>query len=490
TRHLSFRSSKDLDRIPLGDSDHHDKDTGKQILISYVRAEAADHALNLKQELARLGYSVYLDVHEIRSGVDWQDSLNYAVSNCEIFVPLVTSRYGETQWTNREIKLADVLGKYIIPVNFLDDWPPRCLAIQFSTVQYINWSPQGVKNPSSDPSAILRTVAIKIKERINKAKDQDTQSDLTRKPSLVKRRTVVKSCAMVEESNDQAITTDREGRPLIVGEEMRRWLKTQNYEVWITTDMKILHQKEAASKEKLQEFQDKADDAGVVIVMLSTEFVQSKSCLQQLYYCEQRKRLVAVKLHDIALSGWTEILLGTTAIKLNDDKDGWGCLQRELKRNLDLTARISPKQEITEARLNCAVRRNFVPYLYNHAFNDFSVFSNAIIDNKILFCFSAVGNKLCELPDVTIVTGGFFGVEYLVGKAFHEAACRNMRSNKVWHILPEKDSQDRTSEAAQNTDGSFQIVDYGQTYFCGESIEDKDSLVARAFHICLVILGL
>lgn len=42
-------------------------------------------------------------MHEIKSGVDWQDALNNAVSNCEVFVPLVTPRYGETQWTNREV---------------------------------------------------------------------------------------------------------------------------------------------------------------------------------------------------------------------------------------------------------------------------------------------------------------------------------------------------------------------------------------------------
>ena len=36
-----------------------------------------------------------------------------------------------------QVKLADVLGKYILPVNFLPDWPPRCLAIQFATTQYV-----------------------------------------------------------------------------------------------------------------------------------------------------------------------------------------------------------------------------------------------------------------------------------------------------------------------------------------------------------------
>ena len=44
------------------------------------------------------------DVHEIKYGVDWQDSLNMAVSQCDVFIPLVTPRYGETQWTNREVK--------------------------------------------------------------------------------------------------------------------------------------------------------------------------------------------------------------------------------------------------------------------------------------------------------------------------------------------------------------------------------------------------
>jgi len=43
------------------------------------------------------------DVHEIKFGADWQDALNIAVSNCQVFVPLVTPRYGETLWTNREV---------------------------------------------------------------------------------------------------------------------------------------------------------------------------------------------------------------------------------------------------------------------------------------------------------------------------------------------------------------------------------------------------
>lgn len=55
-------------------------------------------------------------------GDDWQDSLNEAVNACEVFIPLITPMYGKTRWTNREVKLADMLNKIIIPVNFLEKW--------------------------------------------------------------------------------------------------------------------------------------------------------------------------------------------------------------------------------------------------------------------------------------------------------------------------------------------------------------------------------
>lgn len=83
------------------------KSLAHPIMLSYARQEAAQHALDLKIELERLGYSAYLDVHEITSGADWQDSLNYAVNNCVVFVPLVTPMYGNTQWTNREVSNFD-----------------------------------------------------------------------------------------------------------------------------------------------------------------------------------------------------------------------------------------------------------------------------------------------------------------------------------------------------------------------------------------------
>lgn len=60
---MSFSSSKDATRpsdlsLPVTSQDATEQ--GKPLLISYVRAEAFEHALNLKRCLTDLGFSVYL----------------------------------------------------------------------------------------------------------------------------------------------------------------------------------------------------------------------------------------------------------------------------------------------------------------------------------------------------------------------------------------------------------------------------------------------
>ena len=68
-----------------------------EILLSYVHREASDEAMALREALQVAGYRVFLDVECIRGGSDWQDVLNDAVSNCSVFVPLITQQYGQVE---------------------------------------------------------------------------------------------------------------------------------------------------------------------------------------------------------------------------------------------------------------------------------------------------------------------------------------------------------------------------------------------------------
>lgn len=78
-------------------------DSRKEIVISYARSEADEHAKKLKEELEALGARVFLDQDDIVPGDDWQNKLNDAIQSCMIFVPLVTARYGNTTYTNKEV---------------------------------------------------------------------------------------------------------------------------------------------------------------------------------------------------------------------------------------------------------------------------------------------------------------------------------------------------------------------------------------------------
>ncbi|XP_071090137.1 uncharacterized protein [Haliotis cracherodii] len=529
-RQLSFRTTKDTDRqssVDVTEVTDTSPDT-KQLLISYVRAEAADHALKLKEELSVLGFSVYLDVHEIKSGVDWQDSLNDAVSNCEVFVPLVTPRYGETQWTNREVKLADVLGKYILPVNFLATWPPRCLAIQFATTQYICWkSPAQIQtelelgkgSQATDIRVWDRRCIEKTAGQIGERLEQLRQGVMNRVPSLSRRKTLMKTFAgKLPEgvlSMDESVNGEKALVVICVhpaqtafGEDLRQLLEGAGLGVWCTatgerdtagseSDTLPLSQDNIGSQElnnnlltlspSNQTFQEFADRAAVVIVILSEAFSRSRTCQQQVFYCEHRKRVIPVKFEEFRMPGWMSMLIGTNSFEDVQQVNYRQTLLTRVQRCTDPSSCNTLREEFDEVRLTRTVNhikgrvgRTSCVYISGS-----TKFYNTITE---AVCGS-IGSELAQLPNITMATGGFFGVGETVSRTFYEENQKLWKKNSVWHVLPERDGQDRSQQANQNPDLTFSVVPFGKTIFCGDSVRERESIVARTFDVCILIEG-
>ncbi|XP_076461074.1 uncharacterized protein LOC143293748 [Babylonia areolata] len=562
-KQLSFRSGKDIDRqrnsgstlstagsvvsttcaptTTASDQNSAQKDR-KQLLISYVRAEAADYALQLKIKLAELGYSVYLDVHEISVGVDWQDSLNFAVSNCEVFIPLVTARYGETLWTNREVKLADVLGKYILPVNFLSDWPPRCLAIQFATTQYVVPGHPHVKSLVNGSSAGCKTsnqaanwsdgdvklTASEISQRLKVL--NKTGATLLSIPSLVRMKTLrktfvgklpaVKSFASEAEGDIPPSNT----RPLIViclhptqaafGQEVKLWLENKSYTVWLSSeddypvveaaalppaDLSEAEQQAngedktavngAEGGDQIAPFQSVADRAAVVVVILSQNFAHSHTCKQQLFYCEQRKPLIPVHFEDFTMPGWLSMLIGTESTEsrhIKQDNYKQTILAR-LQRVIHSATRNNLEQLGNEAKLSHAV-----DYIRKTVQTDSCLYiagSTNFYNPKSEEICRSIGKHLAQLEGLSMATGGFYGVGETVSQAYHEETQRLWKRQDVWHILPDRDAKDWRKQANQNSDGTFAVASFGKTLFCGDSVRQRESIVGRCFEICILIEG-
>ncbi|BFZ01270.1 hypothetical protein BsWGS_04309 [Bradybaena similaris] len=545
---LSFTSSKDIDHQSSDNSVTGNPivSNSKQLLISYVSAEAAEHAVNLKRRLTRLGYSVFLDVHEIKSGVDWQDALNYAVSNCEVFIPLVTPRYGETQWTNREVKLADVLGKPILPVSFLDEWPPKCLAIQFATTQFIWWkSPENIslelaagngeeaRNIRIWKDKYIEIAALEIEKRLKIMKSAKVS-----KPALKRMKTLVKTFAgrLPATISPELTRQDSEETPgpqIVVcvhpceasyGFQLKDWLEEAGYSVWTlpvlssftefgSTDL-IAVSKEASHKaeagdnkentteivqtdeaetpikitaDQVNEFQEVVDRATVVIIVLSKAFTESWICRQQVYYCEHRKQILPIVYEEFRVPCWLKMLIRTKKLLSVNKSSFYQILLMQVKRALDPTAKNCLETDSLEANKTLAV-----DYLKRSLDVRYCVYvsgATKFSDTRSEAVCRSIGTHLAQLGNVAVVTGGCYGTSEHVGRTFHEECKKRSMKSKVWHILPEQDSQDMSERYNQSSDGTFALKDFGQTLFCGNSVWEKEAIVGRCFQICLLIEG-
>ncbi|XP_065828687.1 uncharacterized protein [Oscarella lobularis] len=469
---------------PVFDNKVSDDGGDKQILISYVRKEAAKFAQDLKSALCTLGFSVYLDVHEIKPGIDWQDSLNEGVSTCQVFVPLITPSYGETQWTNREVKLADVLGKYIVPVNFLSDWPPRCLAIQFATTQFIPW-----RLPGSDADKCvwdeesLKRVAKEIGEKaLNRMTSEEKPASLKRSPSSVKPLLLI--CC----HTDQKALVDH----------LEAELRHAGYAVWNTAALSRTEASHAHSHARAEksvsfcvgvgkEFLAKVDEAACVIFVLSASFAKSIVCQQQIYYCEHRKKLVKLQAEKFAFPPWLSLLIGTKgmidSLGMNYEKILCDVVKRALDPNFD--------SEAEDAENDAQLSKDVELLKKELAFEQMVYISGGVIffNSKSSEICRFIGEHLAKNPEMYLVTGGFHGVGETIGKSFAAQRTKLGLPSGVIHVLPERDDQDFSAKAKQNDDGSFLILPYGKTLFCGTSVRQRERLISRVLRTCILVEG-
>jgi NarL family two-component system response regulator LiaR len=105
------------------------------IFISYARADGAEFAHKLHDDLVKLGVPVWLDAYQIPPGSDWDAEIDKGLDRAAIMVVLLTpgavgSKQVKSEW-NRALKK----GLDIIPLLILDCEIPRVL----ETLQYIDF---------------------------------------------------------------------------------------------------------------------------------------------------------------------------------------------------------------------------------------------------------------------------------------------------------------------------------------------------------------
>lgn len=489
------------------------------IVISYVRVEAYQYATQLKAALKKLGFKVFLDADEIFIGCDWQDVLNDSIAMCRLFVALITPRYGETLWTNREIKLADILGKTIVPVNFIDSWPPKCLAIQFSTTQFIPSKGQSEEQGSEEAVTWVASEIQARHEPIILAQSFSNSDDSTFSSSascaadeihgsalvnslsvpVLPKKPTLRSCptTLPRQTNPelaQLLRQPREGQALVLvlSHSAQEELKTST----VTFLKSLGHDVETTDEgmgddpKKMQDFQQKVDESGVVVIIASKEFTQCESCSQQVYYCETRVRIIPVIAQAFRIPLWLARLIGTNTFVQASSESYHDDLKEHIQKSLQP---INPEKEAEEMkkkelRLD-QLKQEVLAKVPSSGRHIYVSGGTQFFSEKGEEVCKELGRALAEHPEVVLVTGGFYGVGETVGRSFHDARLQADLPPNVWHVTAVKDEMDKSSQTRQNRDGTFLEVPYGETVFVGDSIRERETLIGCILHMCVLIEG-
>ncbi|KAH9504609.1 hypothetical protein Btru_062423 [Bulinus truncatus] len=110
-----------------------------QVFLSY-QWDMQDDVSSLRDYLERCGYSCWMDIGQMGGGDQLSSKIDQGLRGCKVVVACVTPKYIASHLCNRELWLADMLHKPIIPVVLETvSWPPPgAMAVILSQLVYIS----------------------------------------------------------------------------------------------------------------------------------------------------------------------------------------------------------------------------------------------------------------------------------------------------------------------------------------------------------------
>jgi hypothetical protein len=86
------------------------------VFLSYSVVDR-EIAGRLKKELENFGLSIFLAHEDIEPSEEWQKTILENIGECDVFMPLLTREFKESEWTDQETGIAFAKGKLIIPIK-------------------------------------------------------------------------------------------------------------------------------------------------------------------------------------------------------------------------------------------------------------------------------------------------------------------------------------------------------------------------------------
>jgi len=91
-----------------------------KVFISYSH-ENREIAGMIKEAFTILGIDSFLAHEDIPGGEEWEKEIKEELKNCDIFVPILTNEFKESEWTDQETGAAFIRDATIIPLSLIID---------------------------------------------------------------------------------------------------------------------------------------------------------------------------------------------------------------------------------------------------------------------------------------------------------------------------------------------------------------------------------
>lgn len=108
------------------------------VFISY-QWDSQGEVKKLRDRLGAKGYGCWMDVGQVGAGDQLYEEIDKGIRGCRVFLSCVTERYAQSRNCKREVTLANLYQKPIIPILMEKvDWPPAgSLAFVFADLLYV-----------------------------------------------------------------------------------------------------------------------------------------------------------------------------------------------------------------------------------------------------------------------------------------------------------------------------------------------------------------
>ena len=102
-----------------------EKETVNSSVFMSYQWDSQDEVLKIKEHLDKAGFNCFMDIGQLGGGNLLYQKIDQAIRNAKVVIAFITPKFVVSHFCNREMALADLLKKPIVPIMLtLTPWPP------------------------------------------------------------------------------------------------------------------------------------------------------------------------------------------------------------------------------------------------------------------------------------------------------------------------------------------------------------------------------